>query len=153
MDQMSDVQRLIEIEAIKSLKSRRDRAVDNKDWAAFEAMHAPDHYSHADDFPPWTSAKELVQNVMATLETVTTVHHSHTPDITFQAPDKASGTWAMEDNLYWKQGDEDHWLRGFGFYEERYEKRDGRWVFVYRRLKRIKVLTSPGAIFPPPKKA
>jgi hypothetical protein len=55
----------------------------------------------------------------------------------------------MEDNLYWKQGDEEHWLRGFGFYHEVYEKQDGKWVFTWRRLERLKVLTSPGAVFPP----
>ena len=151
MSQMSDIERLIAIEDIKTLKSRRDRAVDQKDWATFEALHAPDHQSHNDGYEPWNSAKELVKNVTTSLEGVTTVHHSHTPDITFQSPTKAKGTWAMEDNLYWKQGEEEHWLRGFGFYDERYEKRDGQWVFVWRRLSRLKVLVSPGGTFPPPR--
>ena len=149
MQPMSDIERLIAIEEIKQLKARRDHAVDRKDWATLESLHAPDHQSHVDGFPPWTTAAEMMANIRAGMEGVTSVHHSHTPAITFDSPVKAHGTWAMEDNLYWKQGDEEHWLRGFGFYEETYEKRDGRWLFTWRRLRRLKVLMSPGAVFPP----
>src|SRR5437899_3231677 len=104
MDQMSDVERLIALEDIKQLKSRRDRAVDMKDWETLEALHAPDHHSHVDGFPPWSSAAEMMKNIRTSLEDVTTVHHSHTPDITFDSPTRATGVWAMEDNLYWMQG-------------------------------------------------
>jgi hypothetical protein len=51
----------------------------------------------------------------------------------------------MEDNLFWSQDGEPHWLRGLGFYDEVYEKRNGRWVYVWRRLTRLKVSMSPGA--------
>ena len=145
MDQMSDVERLVAIEEIKQLKSRRDRAVDLKDWAAYEALHAPDHRSHVEGMDPWNSAAEMVRNVSAALANVTTVHHSHTPDITFESPTKANGIWAMEDNIFWTQGGEEHWLHGTGFYYETYEKRDGQWVFTWRRLKRQHVRMSPGA--------
>ena len=147
MGEMSDIERLVALEEIKQLKARRDRAVDMKDWATFESLHAPDHRSHADGFEEWTSAAQLVANIKANLEGVTTIHHSHTPDIRFQSAVTATGIWAMEDNLYWMQGDQEHWLRGFGFYHETYEKRDGQWVFTTRKLKRITVKMSPGAVF------
>jgi hypothetical protein len=146
---MSDTEWLVAREEIKHLKARRDHAVDMKDWALFEACHAPDHHSHNDGYPPWDTAAELVANVKATLERVTTVHHSHTPEIEFESATKAKTVWAMEDYLSWKQGEEDHWLRGYGFYHETCEKRDGRWVFTFRRLQRLRVDTSPGAVFPP----
>lgn len=149
MDEMSDIERLVSLEEIRRLKSRRDRAVDMKDWTTFEALHAADHLSHVDGYEPWTSAAELTANAKAQLEGVTTVHHSHTPDITFQSRVTATGIWAMEDNLYWMQGEQEHWLRGFGFYHETYEKRNGQWVFTTRRLKRIRVMMSPGAVFGP----
>lgn len=151
MDEMSDIERLVAIEDIKRLKSRRDRAVDMKDWATFEALHAPEHRSHNDGYEPWNSAAELLANVKKALEGVTTIHHSHTPDLTFQSRVKASGIWAMEDNLYWMQGDQEHWLHGYGFYHETYEKRNGQWVFTTRQLKRISVKMSPGAVFGPKK--
>jgi len=148
MAQMSDLERLVAIEEIKQLKSRRDRAVDTKDWATLEALHAPDHQSHVEGFPPWTTAAEMVRNVRESLEGVTSVHQCHTPDITFETPTRAHGVWAMEDYLSWMQGGEKHWLRGYGFYDETYEKRDGRWVYVWRRLRRLTVDRSPGAVLP-----
>jgi hypothetical protein len=148
MDQMSDTERLVAIDDIKRLKSRRDRAVDTKDYATLEALHAPDHKTEG--HATWNSAKEMVENIRAAMVTITSCHHCHTPDITFQSPTKAAGIWAMEDNLFWKQGDEDHWLHGMGFYHETYEKRGGQWVFTSRRLKRLRVNMSPGAVMPGP---
>ena len=150
MNQMSDVERLIAIEDIKQLKSRRDRAVDMKDWKTLEALHAPDHHSYVMDFPPWTSAAEMIERTRKGMEGVTSVHHSHTPDITFESPTRAKGIWAMTDYLSWKKGEEEHWLYGYGFYQETYEKRDGRWIYVERRLTRLKVDMSPGATMPRP---
>ena len=149
MDQMTDVERILALEEIKRLKARRDRALDTKDWVTYEALHLPDHHSHSDGFAPWTTAAEMTANISRILEGVTSVHHSHTPDITFQSRDKAEAIWGMEDNLFWKQGTEDHWLRGFGFYYETYERRDGQWKFASRRLKRLNVKMSPGATFGP----
>ena len=147
MDGMTDLERLLALEEIKLLKARRDRAVDTKDWDTYLALHAPDHESHNEGFDHWKSAEEMITNVRRLLdETRISVHHSHTPEITFESPTKAKGIWAMEDNIFWKQGEEEHWLNGFGFYHESYEKRDGTWVFTRRQLKRTHVRMSPGAV-------
>ena len=42
---LTDLQRLVAIEDIRRLKAFRDRAVDDKDWDAYEAMHAEDFFS------------------------------------------------------------------------------------------------------------
>jgi hypothetical protein len=148
VSEMSDVERLVALEDIKQLKSRRDRAVDMKDWVTLEALHAPDHHSHVEGFEPWTSAAEMIRNIEMSLREVVSVHQCHTPDITFETPTRARGIWAMEDFLSWRQDDREHWLRGYGFYEEVYEKRDGRWVYVWRRLTRLKVNMSEGGMLP-----
>lgn len=147
MSELTDIERLVALEEIKLLKARRDRAVDTKDWETYEALHVPDHCSHNDGFDRWNSAAEMIANVREIMKDVTSVHHSHTPEITFVTPVKATGIWAMEDNIFWMQGQEEHWLRGFGFYHETYEKRDGKWLFTSRQLKRTLVRTSPGALF------
>ena len=118
--------------------------MDLKDWETLEALHAPDHQSHVEGFAPWMTAAEMIENVRASLQGVTSVHQCHTPDITFESPTRARGIWAMEDNLFWSQDGEPHWLRGWGFYEEVYEKRNDRWVYVWRRLTRLKVDMSAG---------
>ena len=55
---------------------------------------------------------------------------------------------APEQN-YWKQGDEDHWLHGWGYYDETYVKRDGRWLIASRELTRTRVEHSEGSIRDP----
>jgi len=150
MDEITGLERLLALEDIRMLKARRDRAVDTKDWGMLEALHAPDHTSYNDDFPPWTTASEMIANVRVIMGDLQTAHHSHTPEITFDAVDRASGIWAMNGLSVWNQGDEEHWFLGVGHYFETYEKRDGVWLFTSRRLKYLFTKRSPGAIFPPP---
>lgn len=140
---MTDLEALFATEEIKLLKARRDRAVDTKDWDIYLALHAPDHESHHEGLAPWIGAQAMIEQVRARLgPDVISVHHSHTPQITFDAPDKAKGIWAMEDNIFWNEDGEAHWMQGFGFYHESYEKRDGRWLFVKRELKRTHIQTT-----------
>lgn len=82
------------------------------------------------------------------LEGVTTVHLVGLPDIRILAPDQAEGIWVLEDPLWWKQGDEEHWYRGYGHYHDTYGKRNGSWLFTSRRLVRLRFDHSPGAILP-----
>lgn len=148
MDALSGVDRLIALSEIQDLKARRDHALDRKDWDTYIALHAPDHVSShgARDGGQMGNAADVARQLAVTLDGVITAHHSHTPVIVFDTPDKATCVWAMEDNLYWKQGEEDHWLHGYGFYHETCERRDGHWLFTSRSLKRTHVMTSPGAM-------
>lgn len=143
MDGMSDLERLVAIDAIKHLKARRDIAVDTKDWATYEALHAPEHYSHNYGEERRDGAKANADWVAKVLADAVTVHHSHTPMITFELSTKASAIWGMEDNIFSKRDGQDTWLQGFGFYHETYEKRDGQWLFTSRRLERQKIVMRP----------
>lgn len=146
MTQMTDLERLIAIEDIKQLKARRDRAVDTKDWDTYRALHVDEHVSDNDGFPRYEGADVMIANVRQQLgPDKISVHHSHTPDITFESAMRAKGIWGMEDMIYWTQDGEEQWLHGFGFYHETYEKRDGKWLFSFRSLKRIHVRTSQDA--------
>jgi len=146
---ISGLDRLLALEAIALLKARRDRAADTKDWVLYESLHAPDHVSENGDYGRWTSAVEMIANVAKSMEHLTTMHHSHTPEIEFDTPLSASGIWAMEGMSFWKQDGQDHWFQAFGHYFERYEKRAGHWLFTSRALKYYFTRKSPGANFPP----
>jgi hypothetical protein len=141
---MEAVEELQAREEIKLLKARRDRAVDTQDWDLYLSLHAPDHVSHNDGFPRWGSAQEMIENVKRLMAPSRSVHHSHTPEITFESPTRASGIWAMEDMIFDRETEELR-LHGYGFYHETYDKRDGRWLFTSRRLKRTLVKTFPEA--------
>lgn len=149
MDQFSDLERLTAIEEIKLLKARRDRAADTHDWELYESLHAPDHKSYGQDYGEWTSAAQMIANVKRSMKGLLTLHHSHTPLITFESPERAKGVWAMKGMSFWQQNGEPHWFLAFGHYFEDYEKRDGVWKFTSRRLKYYHTERSPGAIFPP----
>lgn len=144
MGGMTELEWVVAVTQIKTLKARRIRALDGKDWETYARLHWEDHVSSNEGEPRYT-AKENVARLAKQLHAgIITVHHAHTPDIEFTSPHEAKGVWAMEDMLYWKQGGEDHWLHGFGFYHETYAKRHGEWKFTSRALRRIHVLTSPG---------
>ena len=143
MTGMSDTEQLLALEEIKTLKARRDRACDTKDWELYRSLHADDHVSHNEGFERWESADVMIENVSRLLdETKISVHHSHTPDITFESPVKARGIWGMEDMIFDAETKE-LLIHGFGFYHETYENRDGTWLFTSRQLKRVHVRVQP----------
>jgi|SRR5579863_1277007 len=144
MTGMSDIEELLALEEIKKLKARRDRACDTKDWDLYRSLHADDHVSHHDGMNRWESADIMIENVKVLLdERRISVHHSHTPEITFESPTRAKGIWGMEDLIFDAKTEELE-THGFGYYYETYEKRDGKWLFTSRQLKRNYVRTSPG---------
>lgn len=149
MSGLSGIEMLKALDAIKVLKARRDRAADTKDYALYESLHAPDHVSENGDYGRWASAAEMITNVRKSMENLTTLHQSHTPEIEFTSATSAKGIWAMEGMSFWKQDGAEHWFQAFGHYHEIYEKRDGRWVFTWRKLTYYHTRKSPGAIFPP----
>jgi hypothetical protein len=145
-DDMTDLERLIELQAIYELKGRRDHAVDQKHWDLYAALHSDDYVAMSIGTEPIVGGRAAADRLDVQLAGVTTVHHCHTPVIEFQDRTHATGVWAMEDNLFWLRHGEKQWLRGFGFYHETYVKGgDGQWRFSYRKLVRTHAETSPGA--------
>jgi hypothetical protein len=145
-DGMSDLERLVELQAIRDLKGRRDHAVDQKDWDTYARLHTDDYQAMSIKAEPIVGGRAAADALAVLLANVTTVHHCHTPVIEFQDRDNATGVWAMEDNLFWTRNGDKQWLRGFGFYRETYVKgADGQWRFSYRKLDRTHAETSPGA--------
>jgi hypothetical protein len=146
---VTGIEKLQALEAIRLLKARRDRAADTKDWALYESLHASDHRSINGDYPPWSTAAEMIANISRVMAGLTTLHHSHTPEIEFDTPTRARGIWAMKGLSLWKQGADDHWFLAFGHYHETYEQRDGKWLFTSREVRYYHTIKSLGAIFPP----
>jgi SnoaL-like domain len=147
-DGMSALEWLVALEEIKQLKARRDRFVDAHDYEAYESLHAPDHVSHNKGYPPWTSSAEMITNVRRAMAGLTTAHHSHTPEITFESPTKATGIWAMSGASLWQDEGVDRWRINFGYYFESYERRDGQWLFTSRRWDNTFAISSDGVMIP-----
>ena len=157
---MTEIERLTAIEDIKRLCAQRLRAMDQKDWSAYDTLHTPravlksfgDGQANLlslsqDGGQPTAVGKDAILKAIQTLldgpTKVTTVHHAHTPEIDVTSPTTATGIWAMEDWLWWTEGEAEHHLHGYGHYHETYEKIDGRWMIASRTLTRLRVEETP----------
>ncbi|MHB8661628.1 MAG: nuclear transport factor 2 family protein [Acidimicrobiales bacterium] len=138
---MSDIQRLLDIEAIKQLKARYFRSMDTKDWSGFGAVFTHDvHVVVPEGDMDITGRDAAVAAISGALTGVQTVHHGHMPEIEITGTDTASGIWAMEDYVEFAGANGARaGLRGYGHYHERYHRDAGGWLIAELRLSRIRV--------------
>ena len=128
---------LVEHEAIKRLKYKYLRCLDQKRWDEMRECFTEDavaaysggkyHYEGRDAIVEFMS-KNMDRPAFHTS------HRMHHPEIELTSPSTATGVWAMEDvNV---DSEFDFYLTGAGFYEDRYRKVDGRWLFEHTGYKR-----------------
>ena len=136
-DAASSVATLLEIEAIKQLKARYCRYLDTKDWAAWRAIFADDFLSDTAESGGKVieGADEFVAFTRKSLRDQTTVHQVHAPEIELTSATTACGVWALEDVVRFGPGVN---LRGYGHYQETYEKIDGHWRIKSSKLTRLR---------------
>ena len=155
----STVEELGAIEAIRQLMARRLRAMDTKDWELYGTVHTEDvivesFEDHPDGAKPNAggvsgrvvgreNVTEVIRSLMDDPVPMTSVHHVHSSEIGFKSPDSASGIWALEDRLWWQNGDTRESLHGFGHYHEEYRRESGIWKISRRRLARYAVTSTP----------
>lgn len=119
---------LHELEAIKRLKYKYMRCLDQKRWAEMAECFTPDATAS------YSGGKYAFQGRDAILDFfvkamdrkgVLSSHRVHHPEIDFTSPTTATGTWALEDVFI----DEDAGvtIRGAAFYVDEYVKQDGTW--------------------------
>lgn len=141
----TSMETFLEIERIRQLKYRYFRALDRHDWALFETCLAEDCATRLDSGKySFNSGAEFVAGLKALMDkpTLLTMHQGHHPEIELVSPDKAKGTWYLEDyviNL------EQNWiLHGTAFYQDEYVKRDGHWKILSTGYDRVfEAVTSP----------
>lgn len=143
---MADIEKLLAIEAIKTLKSRYFQTIDAKDWAAHRALFADDLVADMRASAGGYDESQLIKGADAYIDflapmlvPITTVHHGHTPDITIESESHAQGIWAMEDKLWVAEGSDlpFRFMHGYGHYHENYVCVDGQWRIQSIRLSRL----------------
>ena len=89
---MTDIEKLLAIEEIKKLKAKYFFYFDAKDWATYEAVHAPDHVSDVDGGPPWVGAKANTERLAELHKAlgVQSVHQANSPEIDLLSPTTAN---------------------------------------------------------------
>lgn len=148
---MNNNDKLVAIEEIRQLKARYFRGVDSKDWELYRSVFADNvHMDISDDMPDgiFDDVDRAVEAARQGLAGCQSVHHGHCPEIEITSETTAKGIWAMEDMLFWAVDSEfpGQRLHGMGHYFETYEKIDGRWTINSMKLKRLKVILTPGEI-------
>jgi hypothetical protein len=135
------IEDLADIEAIKQLKARYFRLLDQKRWSEWGEVFTEDaHLDSSGDAPHAvaTGRAAIVALVSGGVGQAVTVHHGHMPEIEITAPGRARGVWAMEDYLEFPGEPPSLTVHGRGHYFEEYEKGDdGQWRIRSLRLVRL----------------
>lgn len=143
---------LVDIEKIRQLKARYFLLMDQKRWDEWAMVFCEDAIidSTQDGAPLLESRQAFRDFLPPLLEGVKTVHHGHMPIIEITGPTSATGTWAMEDMLFFPEGSERRKLWGKGWYFEKYRKDgDDEWRIAEMKLRRIRVEVDGLEVFPP----
>jgi hypothetical protein len=137
---------LLAIEEIKWTFAERLRCMDNKEWHIYPTLHTDDVVSLTfGDFSVVgaDAVTDAIKGVLDGPNPITSVHHGHTPRIELTSDTTATGIWAMEDMLWWTNGDREEHLHGYGHYHEEYRKDGDRWLISRRSLSRLRVDVTP----------
>jgi SnoaL-like protein len=134
----------LDIEAIKNLKHRYFRLLDQKRFDDLAELLLPDcavsyhngRYGH----PDRASTIDFLKAYMSSTQ-VLTLHQGHHPEITLLSDNEATGIWYLHDiviNLA-----ENTKLEGNGFYEDTYRKVNGEWKISHTGYRRTFDLKQP----------
>lgn len=143
---MDPIDKLIAIEAIKTVKAKYFRFVDTRDWDGLRSIFTPDALLEVPEARP--GAANLDESLIffqQALEGAVSVHFGHMPEIEIEDADNARAIWPMDDRIYWPPERASilgyAQLRGFGHYHETYERRDGEWKIKTMKLTRLRLVT------------
>ena len=134
-----DIQRLMDIEAIKQLKHAYFRCIDT---ANFEELGQLLHESVLVDFVGGNYAWHL-EGRQAYLDAVRGAfhrqaighHNGHSPEIQLLSGSEATGIWYLADQMWMLNYQ--HYTAGTALYRDRYIKVDGRWLIAETRYQRL----------------
>ena len=123
-----DPDQLVEIEAVKRLKYRYVRCLDQKLWDELEGCFTPDatasYGGGAYQFEGREAILAFLRDSMGS-ESFLSSHRVHHPEIDLTGPTTARGIWALDDVVILPELGLT--IRGAAFYTDEYVKADGDW--------------------------
>ena len=151
---MTEIERLAAIDAIRQLKAKYWRGVDNRDDALVRSILAEDcelDYRECCKDPKsgidHAPAMGIVMHgrnswVSDKVGEIVTVHQGHQYEIEITGEATASGIWYFTDRFFMPPGSPYSRLTGYGHYHETYEKRGAEWFLKTTRITRLWVEVS-----------
>lgn len=141
-----DAQQLSDLEQIRQLKARYCRFIDTKQWSRLAGLFVPGtRFDGFGSAPPGSDEKIFIAGISKRLANVVSIHHCHTPEISFTGPDAARGIWQMMDYLQFppdappREAPDASGFTAYGYYEEEYKRVGTEWQFSFLHLTRLRV--------------
>lgn len=135
-----DASRWADVEAIKQLKARYFRLMDEKRWDEWGQVFTHDATldTTEDAKDALVTGRDAIQAfVSQSVADLITVHQGHMPEIELTGERTARGIWAMEDYLE-LASDASFQIHGRGHYREEYAKGDDDvWRIASLKLTRL----------------
>lgn len=128
---------LQELEAIKRLKHKYMRCVDEKRWDELRECFAEDATcAFSNGKYAFSGRDAIMQFLIERMDrpTFLSSHRLHQPEIDFISDTSAAGIWALEDTVIDEQ--REIALRGAAFYRDEYVKIGGQWKIKHTGYKR-----------------
>ena len=119
---------LREIDAIKRLKYRYMRCLDQKRWAELAECFTEDATTAYGGGKYTFRGRDAIMRFLVDAmdrPSFLSSHRVHHPEIELTSPGTARGTWALEDFVL--DPERKVIIQGAAFYEDEYVKTDGRW--------------------------
>jgi hypothetical protein len=131
-----------DLEAIKSLKARYFRLMDEKRWDEWADVLTADCWVQyfPDENTRMTGRDRITRSLSRNMADVISVHQGYMPELELTGERSARGVWAMSDYIVAAPGSSLSSFRGYGHYHETYERGDdGRWRIATLVLTRLRV--------------
>jgi ketosteroid isomerase-like protein len=129
------VESLLAIEALKRLKARFFRCLDDRDYDEMRTLFTEDavigtttgrHFDGIDSFLAFLGDPAN--------RPARTVHHGHLPEIEIISPTTATGTWALHAYAEFADHGDPRSTHRFGRYRDEYRKQGGAWKIAAQRV-------------------
>ena len=144
---MTETEKLLAIEAIKTVKAKYFYGLDHKDSGLWRKPRCSQRtlrfMSRNSAIEPFVGVETIIAWVKGSTGDQVSVHHGHMPIIEITSPTTATGVWAMEDRLFRTREHPIeggfHHLHGFGHYHETYVVTERGWRIGSTKLTRLRV--------------
>jgi hypothetical protein len=122
---------LVEFEAIRQLKHRYMRCVDQKNYVELRACFAPDARTAYGNGEYAFDGRDTIIEFLKGMDrpTLLTCHRVTQPEIELLGPSAARATWALEETCH-DMDSHESW-HAAAFYTDEYVKIDGHWKISF----------------------
>ena len=138
-DLRRDIQRLMDMEAIRQLKHAYFRCIDTANFDELATLFAEDvtvHFTGGNYEWKLQGRDEYVASVKKAFTRQAIGHHNgHHPEIQILSENEATGIWYLADHMWILSAN--YYTTGTALYWDRYRKIDGSWKIADTRYERI----------------